>query len=201
MEQRMSRSNILLANDRRIATEVATRDGHDEHVQLTAPIGVGALPLVAGRYFALDGSINAAVDGATEAQNFDLQPGADEILRVHRIGFQMTMASEIDWAGFGDLGALGVGLLLQLVDADEVEISDLLGSPLKTYADLGMIFDLTYQTNESTAFVLTGRWTLPAPLRLEGADSERLRIVVRDDLSSLPRLRFRADCSLEDTLT
>ena len=199
----MSRSNILLANSVRVASESRTRDSVAEHYQHMAPIAVGAGPLPAGKYLATSApSIEMAVNGSSTAVNFDFAPASDEVVRVNRLSMVMVSPSAtLDMAQFGNLAALTNGITIKALDTDSAVILDLGGGQsFKSNNDLAALFDLQIIT-QAAATTIVARLVLPQPIRLDGGVSERLRLVVADNLSALTRLRVRADVAYEDSLT
>lgn len=202
----MGDSNILLANDKRLASEERSRSvgsaTHKEHYQKFAAVPVGALPLPLRRYLKESGgSVEMAVDGSSTAVNFELAPGATEVFRVESIAFVVKLASAADFDKFGDLTALGNGLLVQTIDSDDSEIVDLLGGQaIKENFDLLSVGSLALKSGAGSDG-LQAVITPAVPIRLDGAASELLRVTVQDNLTGLTRFRAFVNGVKEDTLT
>lgn len=201
----MTDSNILLANQARLATKLRSRqDGGNtylEHHQKVITDPTGPVPLVLERYLRdSDDSVELAIDGSSAAVNFDLAADSDEVLRITRVTFLMVLASAPEFDQFGDLAALTDGLLLQIRNSAGLVVDLLDEVPIKSNNDFAALGNLAFGTLENS-WVVQADWIPPVPIRLEGSDGELLRVTVQDDLTDLTRLRVMCHGAQEDTLT
>ena len=196
----MSKATILLAGAKRVATEQQAHgtDGiaHFQHVVATE---VGGVPRLVPKFLATvpGGSIEMAVNGSVTPVAFDLVPGSSEIWRVARLVLQIVAPAPATPAQFGSLAALTNGLLLQVRNATTV-ITDLTaGAPVKANRDLVLGW-----TGVSLADTdVEADWLFSVPIRLEGGLNEIVRLTVRDNLSTLTRMRVLAEVQVETELT
>lgn len=191
----MSADFIRLTNSEKLATEQRSRtdaegSSHLEHFQRVAAADVGRIPTPFVRYFE-DGasSIDLAVDASGADQAFSVTPGATEILRVQSVALVMQLAAAAAIDEFGDLAALGSGLLLKgyrTIDSVATEVCDLFGGqPATSNLQLVGAGAVEFRSVDST-FALTCEIDLRArPLRLSGAEAATLQLTVRDNLSAL----------------
>ncbi len=198
----MSKSTLVLANGKRIATEQFTHDSLPAHAEHVIATPVGATPLPSTAYL-VDGddSVEMGVDGSSTAKEFTFTPADPDIYRIGRISLVMSLAALPSAVKFGNLSALTNGLLLQIVDADDNEIVDLLGGqPLKSNLDLMTLFEVELISWDSV-YALRAQWKLAQPIRLEGGLGEYLLCTVQDNLSSISRMRVLVEAALETELT
>lgn len=197
----MSRSNILLATSARIATEERTRDAEQENYQHVAPVALGAAPIFAARYLRNGADAALDVDGSATPVAFDLIAGAAEMLRVLGLRIVIHSATAPELTDFGDGSALTHGLTLLLLGADEAAIVDLLdGEPVKSNLDLAAVCSSFEIVAAPGSWAIVATLDFPIPLRIDGAEQERLRLTVSDDLAGLTRVRCRAFAYDEGTL-
>lgn len=198
----MTQSALRLANEARLATEERTRTigttPQQVHYQEVAISHLGAQPLALEQYLATTApSIEMGVASGT----FLLTPGAAEIFRVEELIFLMSLASSPSLLEFGDITALGTGLTMQVLDTDDAEILELTGGQnIKSNNDLATLGKLELFTFGATYSLKTTIRPV-SPIRLEGGDGEKLRIVVAESLTALTRFRVLARGRLESTLT
>lgn len=196
----MSQNSIRLANDHRLASEQRTRDGVLVDYQEVAISHLGAQPLPLLKYFKNSSSVEMAVDGTTPV-SFDVAPADAEIYRIEKLVLVASLASSPTLSEFGDIAALSNGLSLGVYDSDEALIVDLLGGEaIKNNDDLAVIGSIEAITLGAT-YSLRCEILLGSPVRLEAADSEKIRITVSDDLQAITRLRCTAIGRLETTLS
>lgn len=202
----MADSSIRLATDARLATEKRTRQVNgspqQEHFQRLSPAPIGSLPLPLRAYLQSGaGSVEAAVNGSADPVAFDLAPGEDEIYRVTSLALVLVCTAAPEMDKFGNLAALATGLGLQVLGSAGEELVDLLGGqPIQTANDFAALGSVTL-VDRGLSWTVHAAIAPAAPLRLEGADGERLRLTVSDDLSLLTRFRIFADGVREDELT
>ncbi len=201
----MSQSNIRLANDHRLASEQRTRTIGDSSLlvdyQEVAISNIGSQPLPLAKYFTNASSMEMAVDGSTPV-DFAVTPGATEIYRVESLVLVMALAAASTMTAFGDIaGDLGVGLTLDLLDADGAVIADLLGgTPIRSNNDLATV-GTVIRHEVSTTHTLKAVIVPGSPLRIEGGDEEKLRIKVSDNLSGITRMRCFLRGRLETSIS
>src|SRR5688500_10135045 len=103
----MSSSNLMLANNARLATEERSRDdgasSYVEHYQHVLATPIGALPLPMSRYLAAAGSADMAVDGSSTAVEFELVPASAEIVRVARLALVIGTSAAPTMTAFGTI--------------------------------------------------------------------------------------------------
>lgn len=200
------RDQILLSDASRLATESRTRSvngaTHTEHHQHVSPLPIGVVPLPLVQYLATSApSIEMAVDGSSTSVSFDLTPTSSQIFRIYQIDLVMVLGSSGLMTSFGDQAELTNGITLDVLDSDLASIVDLFGGqPAKSNNDLVAVGD--FAVVELGASYTYETIIKPAvPIRLDGGDGERVRLVVRDNLSTLTRLRACARGCLESTLS
>jgi hypothetical protein len=196
----MSRSNILLSNSRRLATDERSRDSVFEHYQLIGAVAVGCAPVFAGSYLRAGDSADLAVDGSVTPVEYVLAPGGSEVLRIYRLRLVLQTATAAELTDFGDLAALTNGLTMEVVDADDAVVVDLLGGePLKSNLDIVAACS-SFEILAATSHAILATFDLPVPVRLDGGTDERLILTVNDDLTGLARARCYADAFDEGSL-
>lgn len=197
----MSQDAIFLAQAVRLASEKRSRSiGNvpvDEHYQHVVATELGVVPRLVPRYMAAaGGSVEMDVNGSVTPLTFDLAPAADEIWRVARLVLQIVAPTAAAPDQFGSLAALANGLLLELRDAAGVLVDLTAGQPIKANRDLALGW------STSIADTIVGaEWLFAGPIRIEGGLGEFLRLTVRDDLSTLTRMRVLAEILEETSLT
>lgn len=196
----MSRSNLLVSGDRRLATDTRSRTVgavvYDEHFQHVIPTPLGATPVLLSAFVGGD-EPDLNVDGSTDAVEKDLAPASDAIYRVSQVALILACSAAIEMTKFGDLAALTNGLKVEWRNADGVVADLLAGQPAKTLNDLAAVFDVGV-AELGTSHTIRALLQLPVPMRLDGGAGELLRVTVQDDLSSLVRFRCHALGSTEE---
>jgi hypothetical protein len=195
----MTRSHVELANAKRLASEQLTRvldgESYDEHFQHVVATPVGVVPRPLGLYLLAASSPDLAVDGSTTAVSYDLEPGSDDVYRVHRLTLLAQLSGAPTVSQFGNIAALTNGLLLEIVDPDDETIDDLLGSqPIRSNLDLATLGTVSLETF-GASYMLRSVIDFPVPLRLVG-DEHILRATVQDNIT-LTRLRLFAQGTTE----
>lgn len=194
----MSQSHLVVSGDRRLASEERTRseDGtpYVEHYQHVVPTAIGAVPTLLSKYLATAGGVvDMAVDGSSVNVTHDLAPSGSEVYRVDRLVVVLATSSAPTWTAFGTIAALANGILLSWIDSDAQTIVDLLGGqPWKTLNDVAALASRIELSTLGSTHTARAVIDLPVPARLDGGETEKLRLTVRDNLSTLARLRVHA---------
>jgi len=114
----MSRSNMLVSGDRRLASELRTRtqDGstYQEHHQHVIPTAIGAVPTLLSAFLG-GASPDMAVNGSSTAVEFDLAPGSDAIYRVDRLSLVLACSAAVE---------MNEELMLEPIGRDSIRYSD-----------------------------------------------------------------------------
>ncbi len=191
----MSRSNLLIGGERRLASEERSRadgsDAFDEHYQHFIPTAIGAVPTLLSAYLG-GASPNMNVNGAVTEVEFDLAPASDAVYRIDRLTLVLACSGSILMSSLGDLAALADGIELAWLDEDEAVLVDILGGQtIKSLNDLAAGWALDIR-ELGASHTVQATLALPTPIRLDGAATEILRATVSDDLSTLARLRIHA---------
>jgi len=141
------------------------------------------------------GSNAMNVDGTSPNISFKYIPAAGEVRYLDSIIFFLldpgTMAHNV----FGALGsALTTGLKIKVkVGGTEYTNKDIVDN-----VDVLMAFPNVVNTGQSaTAFLneedyFFGSWLFSKPLKLEGDDGDLVKIIIRDDLTGISRMRSQA---------
>ena len=196
----MSSKSLLLTSSQRLQAEEISEPEplgggfvtHQVLVQGINLLPVGVQPRPISAHFAAAGpSIEANVDGSVTPVTFDLAPADPDIYRIERLRLTIVATTAVGLSGFGNLAVLGQGLLLQVLNTDNVEIFDVLaGVPIQSGFDLHELG--TVETVAlGTEHMLIAEIVLASPIRLEAGFGEKLRLTVRDNLSTLTRVRLR----------
>lgn len=197
-----SRGRIALHLNKSIPTASETELGaivHFERVWLDSRAvryrGALAAEHVASHLEATGAVIEANVDGSVTSVPFVFKVAADKHAAVTEL--VVTMAGNpIDsfWSGFGDLGVLANGITAVVDDgaATPTALLDLTGgAPWKRTADLVSLADRVHvQNSGGGADVVVVRMRLGDGLYLSAG--HRIVVTVRDNLTGLDALRFRA---------
>ncbi len=197
----MSKSNILLANDRRIATRDKTESGVIVHVQRVELEDVGGL--LAGdalaELLADAGVTNLNVDGSAVAKKYRYVAGAGKEVLIRSLLWYLRDDGTVSGSEFGALATLANGLQARVIDTDLVAVKlDLLaGGRIKSNADLARLAGPDYRLEAGTGAgneLVAARWDLAAlfgkPLQLVAG--EALEVVVNDNLTGLAELTVQA---------
>ena len=157
--------------------------------------GYGPVPTPLYRYLDTNGdgtgTNNANGNYSATEEIFYIQPASNEVIRLERMLILIEGRKNAFFTdSYGGIsGGLTNGITVRVKD-DTGVITDLTaGIPVKTNGDWGgLCFDaeLYPSDNGNTETYLRVRWTFSRsgyPIRLNGANNERLEIVLNDDLS------------------
>jgi hypothetical protein len=134
------------------------------------------------------GSISMAVNGSVTPVTFKVAPAAGEIIIVRTIVIYVQDTGNFSPTTWGNGVTMANGMLLQAYQNGV--LATINAHPCATSGDLaGIIHDINYQAFGTGDNVLTGRLdfkrTFGQGLRLDGDNSDELRILIRDDLTAL----------------
>lgn len=158
--------------------------------------GYGPVPTALYRYLDTNGdgtgtqNANGDYSGAS-SEIFYIQPGPSEIIRLERmlvlVGGRKNDFYTDSYGGIAGGLTNGITVRVQNDSGTVLELTN--GIPVKTNADWGgLCFDAEVypSSNGNVDSYLRVRWTFARsgyPLRLNGANNERLEIVLNDDFS------------------
>jgi hypothetical protein len=195
----MSASVIPLVGNIKVATEQIVHAGQGVvHAQHVIASELGVVPLLVPKYLATNpgAAIEMNVNGSVTPAQFELRPSSVQIWRVARLVVQIIAPAPAAANQFGSLAELANGILLEVRNATLQLIDLTAGQPIKANRDFGLGWSTSIADD-----IVGAEWLLEAPLRLEGGLGEFLRLTVRDNLTTLTRMRVLALVLEETTLT
>lgn len=121
---------------------------------------------------------------------FYLQPPSNEIWCINSLSILITDDGIIDAGAYGDGLVLANGYLLQIKSSATVLLDLAAGSPIKTNPDWGRLggdaYLLDWGTgNDALSIILHFCELFGLPLRLNGANNERIQFTCQDNTSGL----------------
>lgn len=137
-------------------------------------------------------SANIKINGAVTPVAFEFAPDAGDTVLVRRIIIKLQDGGAFDAEKFGNAIVLANGMLLQVVNADDEVLLDLLdGMVLQTNGDIAReCFDVNVHSWGTGDEILVARWTFSKDVGdngvlLSGDLGHKLRLTVRDDQTGL----------------
>ena len=148
------------------------------------------------------GSINANGDYSSAAGIFYIQPSINENYRIARMLVSIEDTAGMQADEYGNIGSAltnGITLRKQNDLGTIVDYTD--SNPVKTNSQWGgFCYDVDLKTWGAGNELIVVRWTFTRAgqfIRLSGQDSERLEIVVNDNLTGLVSHKFLAQGYIE----
>ena len=151
------------------------------------------------------GGTNAVGDYSTatgsSGEIFHITPGSTEVYRINRMMVHVQDTGAFAAEEYGNLSALTNGVQVR-VQSDTGTIIDLTAVNVKTNAQWGRTsYDVRVDTWSVGDEFLSARWTFAKagyPLRLSGANSERLEVYLQDSCTGLVAHNFYVNGYKED---
>lgn len=151
------------------------------------------------------GTKNATGDYSSSEEIFYIQPAADEVFRIDRLIIWLRgEEGEIKWDWYIEEDPLTIGIEVRVQDNSSTLVDLTNGVPIKTVQDLMRVcFDVEIVPKDATDDyqAAAAKWTFSKagyPLRLVGANNERLEVVLNDDFNSLDEHYFMVQGYIED---
>lgn len=148
----------------------------------------------------LNGSVDdMAVDGSVANQTFEIAPPADQIWRISQWAIFIQDEKGFDITSYGSNGVLTNGMLVQGTFGGAT--SDLLSFPIKSNADIiSVTYEMDLKTFGNADDVLIARWRFTDCgqfVRLDGSQGDKLKVVIRDDMTFLDKQIITAQGYIE----
>jgi len=142
-------------------------------------------------------SENLAVDGSTTVISF-IQPPPEEVWHITRIILSILDGTAMDDSKFGWIASLTNGVVIRENNSDGYHTL----TDWKNNSDMiEDYYDLNYSTKASSGqFWLRGRWTFTnagAIIKLDGAQGDKLELLIQDDLTDLIHFGVKAQWHTE----
>ena len=134
---------------------------------------------------------NGNYSGSVGTEIFYIQPASGVVFQIRRL-----IAVVVDGTGgndteYGNLGAaLTAGVTVRVQDGSGTILDLTDGDPVAANRDWYRIADVTIAAFALSNDVLQAVWDFSPRLRLEGGSSERLEVVLNDDLTGLTEHYF-----------
>lgn len=132
-------------------------------------------------------------------------PAAGEILRIESLKVSLSTTHTMSLELYGNLSALGTGVLIRLMDGDGTVLA--LTDPslaIKNNSEYAVYASDVTNREWGLEKNLAVKWDFSdsgTVLRIDGDSSERLEVLLQDDFSGLISHRFRVTGYIETTLT
>lgn len=130
---------------------------------------------------------NMAVDGSVTNVSFELAPSQNEIYRIAQWNIYIEDGKGFNVTSYGSNGLLTNGMQVKGVFGG-VEV-DLLPFTIKSNGDIiSVTYDVNLLTFGNDSDVLVANWDITKMgqfLRLDGSQGDKLKVVVRDNMTFL----------------
>ena len=132
-------------------------------------------------------------------------PAAGETFRIEHLKVSFGTTAAISAELYGNLTALGTGILIRLMDNDGtvLALTDS-GLPIKSINEYSIYADEVTRTDYGLEKTIRVDWDFSAAgtaLRIEGDSNERLEVKIEGDVSGLIGHKFLAQGFKESTTT
>lgn len=132
------------------------------------------------------------VDG-TINKIYKYQPPSDEIWLLDRVTLFILDSGDMNNANFGSIAALTNGIRLRINTSEDFIIRN-----IKDNVDILMAFSHNHLTGSTNTGFLSeedyylGSLIFPQKIRIDGSQNHNIKVVIRDDLRGIGRLKMNA---------
>ena len=141
--------------------------------------------VIAEYKYLLDGTTkNINVDGSSTAVEYEYAPGVGETFSVESLSFYMAESGGLAYDKFENGSSLSTGLKVEIKSQGTVK--EFIN--LQTNADLALVFFGGTYTGSKNSW--EGQTVFLTPVLLDNANGDYIKVIVRDDLSSVTYAAF-----------